>query len=73
MNMSKQQSYIVCFSNKFLIYLLRAYSGLRKLGIPVSFINFNLKAESLAKCIEATDSKILIVGEGKLDQLEKLV
>ncbi|XP_070539235.1 long-chain fatty acid transport protein 2-like [Ptychodera flava] len=39
------------------------YFGFAKLGISCAFINYNLRGESITKCLEVTGAKLLIVGK----------
>ncbi|KAL5004482.1 hypothetical protein ScPMuIL_017938 [Solemya velum] len=40
------------------------FLGLQKLGLAVSFINYNLHGKSLLHCLQISEAKVFIVGEG---------
>ena len=50
----------------FFHYVDQCYlvTGLQKLGNAAAFINFHLKSKPLAHSINASDAKVLIVGQG---------
>nr|XP_032651338.1 long-chain fatty acid transport protein 6 isoform X2 [Chelonoidis abingdonii] len=46
---------------------IHVWFGVAKLGCVVAFLNFNIRSMSLLHCISSCESKILIVGEDKLE------
>ncbi|XP_070537566.1 long-chain fatty acid transport protein 6-like [Ptychodera flava] len=41
------------------------FFGFEKLGIRSTFINYNLRGESIINCLEVTGAKLLVVGQGE--------
>ncbi|XP_070537567.1 long-chain fatty acid transport protein 6-like [Ptychodera flava] len=41
------------------------YFAFAKLGISCAFINYNLRGESITKCLEVTGARLLVVGNGE--------